>query len=343
MKTTTQSHRFSVKKLIAVAAAGLMTLSMAACKSGSDSSEESGAGKLKVGIIQYAPHPSLDNCYNGFVQGLKDAGYEDGVNITIDLQNAQGEMATSDLIAKNMVTAKYDLILGIATPSAMSAYSAARNTDIPVVFSAVSDPVAAGIVKSLTAPEYTTGTSDVLPLEAQMKMIRAFLPNAKKIGILYTTSEPNSVSHLEKFKALAPTYGFEIVSVGVTSAAEVATAATTLVSKGIDCINNFTDNNVVNNLATVINTANNAKIPVFGSEVEQVKNGCIASESIDYLSLGVETGKMAAKILKGEAKAGTLAVQQISDSTPVYNAAVCEALGVTLPEAYKSAEAMKAE
>jgi putative ABC transport system substrate-binding protein len=321
----------NIRKITAILISALVLLTLASC-SKSDSN-------LKIGVIQFAPHPSLDNCYQGFVQGLKEAGYEDGKNITIDFQNAQGEVSTSDMFAKNMATSKYDMIVGIATPAALSAYSAAKDSGIPVVFSAVSDPVTPGIVKSIQKPEYNcTGTSDVLPLEKQMQMIRAFLPDAKKIGILYTTSEPNSVTHLNTFKELAPKYGFEIEAIGVTNASEVSSAAVTLTSKGIDCINNFTDNNVVNNLSSVINAANQAKIPVFGSEVEQVKNGCVASESIDYVNLGIETGKMAARILKGEVKAGDLSVKLISDSKPVYNKKVMEQLGLTLPESYIDAE-----
>jgi len=298
---------------------------------------------LNIGVIQYAPHPSLDNCYTGFAEGLKEAGFADGENIKIDFQNAQGEMSNSDMIAKNMVASKYDLIFGIATPSAMSAYSAAKDTDIPVVFCAVSDAVAAGIVRSNEKPEYNvTGTSDVLDLEAQMKLIRAFLPDAKKIGIIYTTSEPNSITHLAAFKDLAPKYGFEIVEVGVTNASEVAAAATTVVAKGVDCINNFTDNNVVNNLASVLHAAEAGGIPVFGSEVEQVKNGCLAAESIDYISVGREAGKMAAEILNG-GKASEMPVALISDCTPVYNKKVAEKLNISLPEAYSDAEEVSAQ
>lgn len=322
------------KKIVIMVLALTMIFTLAACSGEEQPAEEA----LKIGVIQIAPHPSLDNCYKGFVEGLASQGFKEGENIKIDYQNAQGEPSNSDMIAKNMVSAKYDLILGIATPSAMSAYSAAKDTDIPIVFSAVSDPVAAGIVKSVEKPEFSTGTSDVLPLDAQLKMIRAFLPEAKKIGILYTTSEPNSVTHLAACKELAPKYGFEIVAMGVTNASEVATAATSLVSKGIDCINNFTDNNVVNNLSSVLHAADAANIPVFGSEIEQVKNGCLAAEGIDYVSLGRETGKIAAKILKGEAKAGDIPVALISDSTPVYNKAVAAGLGITLPEEYKEAE-----
>ncbi|MFA7674329.1 MAG: ABC transporter substrate binding protein, partial [Clostridia bacterium] len=131
-------------------------------------------------------------------------------------------------------------------------------------------------------------------------------------------------------------YGFEIVEVGVTNASEVAAAVTTVISKGVDCINNFTDNNVVNNLSTVINAADEANIPVFGSEIEQVKNGCLAAEGIDYVELGRETGRIAARILKGEA-AGSISVALISASEPVYNKTVAERLGIALPEAYSEA------
>jgi putative ABC transport system substrate-binding protein len=313
-----------------------LTLTLAACGGSGDGDQAE--EMLEIGIIQIAPHPSLDNCYQGFIEGLASEGFKEGENIKIDYQNAQGEMANSDMIAKNMVSAQYDLILGIATPAAMSAYSAAKDTDIPIVFSAVSDPLAAGIVKSLEKPEYSTGTSDVLPLEAQLQMIRAFMPEAKKIGVLYTTSEPNSVTHLAALEELAPEYGFEVVAVGVTNASEVGSGAASLVSKGVDCINNFTDNNVVNNLSTLVHAADGANIPVFGSEIEQVKNGCAASQSIDYVSLGRETGKIAAKILRGEAKAGDIPVSLISDCTPVYNKEVCDRLGLVLPEEYKDAE-----
>jgi putative ABC transport system substrate-binding protein len=334
------------KKLTTILTAIALAASCAACSSPSASSAAGAGGSaadknIKVGVVQFATHPSLDNCYKGFKEGLEEAGFKDGDNITIDFQNAQGDTSNSDLIAKNMVSKKYNLIMGIATPSAMSAYSAAKSTDIPVVFTAVSDPLAAGIVKAKEKPGVNcTGSSDILPLEQQIKMIRAFLPNAKKIGIIYTTSEPNSVSQLKQFKELAPKYDFEVVDVGVTNSSEVAAASATAVSKGVDCINNFTDNNVVNNLSTVLQAANGAKIPVFGSEVEQVKNGCLASQSIDYVALGKETGKMAAKILKGEAKASDIPVYEVKECTPVYNKAVMEQLGLTLPTEYSNATAV---
>lgn len=299
---------------------------------------------VTVGVIQYATHPSLDNCYDGFVQGLAEGGYVESENLTIDFQNSMGDMANGDMQAKNMVSSGDAMVVGIATPSAMSAYAATKEDGIPVVFVAVSDAVAAGIVESNEAPGTNcTGVSDVLNLEEQVKMIRAFQPEATKIGIIYTTSEPNSVSHLEKIQPIAEKYGFEIVAEGISSAAEVATAAASLVAKGVDCINNFTDNNVVDNLPMVLHAADEAGIPVYGSEVEQVVNGCLATQGIDYVALGREAGLMAAKILDGEAEPSTMAVGLIDEVTPAYNSEVAARLGIELPADYADAADVTAE
>lgn len=338
--------KHTLKKALSLVFALTMIFSLAACSGGSaaptasaapTTSEPPAAEPMKVGILQFAPHPSLDNCYTGIVQGLADAGYVDGDNITIDYQNGNGETETNNLIASNFVTGGYDIIIAIATPSAMSAYAAAREAGIPVVFSAVSDPLGAGLVETLDAPNTgATGTSDSLNLEGQLKMIRALLPDADTIGILYTTSEPNSVSHLAAFNELAPEYGFTVEAVGITDSSEVASGAAALVAKGVDCVNNFTDNNVVNNLGVLLNATDAAGIPVFGSEEEQVKNGCVASETLDYVALGVTTGDMAAQILGG-GDVNTLAVSVVRDSKPVYSAANCEKFGITIPEAYAGA------
>ena len=304
--------------------------------------ENAGDKGLKIGILQYASHPSLDNCREGVLKGLEEKGYKNGENVTIDYQNANNQSADSDQIAKNMVAKGYNMIIAIATPAAVSAYSAAAGTNTNVIFCAVSDPVEAKLVSSLDAPGGNcTGTSDLLNLEAQLKMIRAFLPESKKIGILYTTSEANSASHLAQLKELAPGYGFEIVEQGVQSAADIPTAAASLAGK-VDCINNFTDNNVVENLNVVLQQANQANIPVFGSEIEQVKNGCLASESLDYVVLGQKTGYMAARVLGGE-KAETMAVERIKDSFPCYNPDVLSSLSLTLPAGYAAAEQVKGE
>ncbi len=332
------------KKTITIALAAFSAaIGLTAC-SGTNTADKPTEPKdvYTVGVIQYATHPSLDNCYKGFVQGLAEEGFVEGENLKIDFQNAQGDIANSDLMAKTMVTNKVDLMGAIATPAAMSQYSAAKNSDIPMVFTAVSDPISAGLVKSLDKPgTNATGTSDVLPLVKQVEMIRAFLPDAKKIGVIYTTSETNSISHLKTLEAVAAEAGFEVISVGVANSSEVASAAASVVAQGADCINNFTDNNVVDNLASVLKAANDGGIPVFGSEIEQVKLGCLAAEGIDYVALGEQTGRMAGRVLKGEA-VSEIAVEEVKESTPVYNKKVCEALGLELPETYQDAEDVSA-
>ena len=258
---------------------------------------------VTIGISQFAEHGSLDNCREGFLEGLKEAGYEEGKNLTIEYQNAQADTGNAATIADSFVNKKVDLICAIATPSAMSAYNSAMDADIPVIYTAVSDPSGAGLVNE-DGPNVgnITGTSDKLPVTEQMALIRELMPDAKKIGILYTTSEANSVSTIQEYKDHAEEYGFEIVDTGINTIADVEMAAKDLASK-VDCISNLTDNTVVSALQTVLAAANDAKIPVFGSEVEQVKNGCVAAVGIDYVALGKQTGEMAAKVLKGEATA----------------------------------------
>ena len=292
---------------------------------------------VTVGIIQYASHPSLDNCTEGFLLGLAEGGYVQGENLEIDFQNAMADMATSDMQAKLMVSQGEQMVVGVATPAAMSAYSATAESGTPVVFVAVSDAVAAGIVESNEVPNTNcTGVSDVLNLDAQVQMIRAFLPEAKTIGIIYTVSEPNSITNLAKLREIAPEYGFAIEAIGITSASEVSIAAGSLIQLGVDLINNFTDNLVVENLPAVLIACEEANIPVFGSEVEQVVNGCLATQGIDYVELGKAAGRMAAEVLKG-ADPMTMPVGLIDEVTPAYNSETLGALGLVLPAEYADA------
>ena len=191
------------------------------------------------------------------------------------------------------------MICAISTPCAASAYNSAMNTDIPTVYTAVSDPVVAGLAKEDgSSVGNITGSSDVLPVEEQLKMIGEMMPDAKKIGILYTTSGANSCSTIEEYKELADKYDFEIVDTGINTSADIEIAASDLVSK-VDCLCNLTDNTVVNALQTVLDKANGAKIPVFGSEIEQVKSGCVASMGNRLLPAWNRDRKDGSKDFKG--------------------------------------------
>ena len=327
------------KKVLAVILTAVCTMGlMAGCgnsnvgNTNTQKNASSAEDGYKIGISQFAEHGSLDNCREGFLEGLKEEGIEEGKNLTVDYQNAQTDTGTASTIADSFVSAKEDLICAIATPCAQSAYNSAMNADIPVVYTAVSDPVAAKLAnEDGSCVGNVTGSSDVLPVEEQLKMIRAMLPDAKKIGIMYTTSEANSVSAIEEYKSLVKKYDFELVEKGITTTADVSLAADDLLSK-VDCITNLTDNTVVASLPTILDKANEKKIPVFGSEIEQVKIGCLAAEGIDYIALGKQTGKMAAKVLKGETKASEQNFETITEPGFYVNNKVAENLGITVPD-----------
>ncbi len=285
-----------------------------------------------IGISQFAEHGSLDNCREGFLAGLAEEGIEEGTNLTVLFDNAQADTGTASTISDNYVSKKVNLICAIATPSAMSAYNSTMNTDIPVIYTAVSDPVGAGLANEDGTPVGNiTGTSDALAVDAQLEMIRKILPDAKKIGIIYTTSEANSVSTIAQYKEAAGNYGFEIVDSGINTIADVDLAAADLVTK-VDCITNLTDNTVVSALQTVIAKATDAGIPVFGSEVEQVKAGCVASMGLEYYELGKQTGHMAAKVLKGEAKASEMNYEVITEPSLYINTAAADKVNLVLDD-----------
>lgn len=337
-----------MKKFISLMAVACLTMGMFTGCGSTDSNEtdttqssQVSEDMVTVGIAQFAPHGSLDNCVEGFKLGMAEAGFVEGENVTYDLQNAQADMANTNQIAQSMVAANVDLLCGVATPMAQACYNAA-NGKIPVIYTAVTDPVAAELAnEDGTSVGNVTGTSDKLAIDAQLDMIRKFLPEAKTIGILYTTSEANSVSAIEEYKALAPNYGFEIVESGISQSSDIPIAATELAGK-VDCISNLTDNTVVSALATVLDAANKAGIPVFGSEIEQVKNGCVATEGLDYIALGKQTGEMAARVLKGE-NAQDIPFETITEYSLYINSAALENLGLSCPEDLKATATEAAE
>ena len=316
------------KKVLAVmmsAMMGTMMMGMAV-----QASEEPEA--VTVGISQFAEHGSLDNCREGFLQGLDEAGYVEGENLTVIYENAQSDTGTAATISDSFVSQGVDLVCAIATPTAMSAYNSCMDTEIPVIYTAVSDPLSAGLIDEEGANVGNiTGTCDQLPVKEQLEMIRELMPDAKTVGILYTTSEANSISTIETYKELAGDYGFEIVDTGISTIADVELAVQDLAGK-VDCISNLTDNTVVSALQTVLAAANDAGIPVFGSEIEQVRNGCMAAMGLDYVQLGRQTGAMAAKVLKGEATAKELPYETIEGASLYVNTEAASNLGYEFSE-----------
>lgn len=296
-------------------------------------------GDYTIGIAQYAVHGSLDNCREGFLKGLADEGFVEGENLEVIYENANGDGSLSGQIITNFVSNDVDMVCAIATPIAQSAYSVTKRTDIPVIYTAVTDPVLAELATEDQMPVGNiTGTSDKLPVSEQLAMIREILPEAKTVGILYSTNEVNSQAAIEEYKKAAPEFGLEIVESGISTSADIPLAAEQLAAK-VDCISNLTDNNVVSSLPVVLEAASKNGIPVFGSEIEQVKKGCLAAMGLDYISLGEQTGRMAAKVLKGEKKASEMPYELIEGAAFYGNTKAAEDLGMELPESLTSSAA----
>lgn len=316
----------TLKKLLCTALSLSLVLALAAC--GGEGGGDTAGGEVPIiGINQYGSHGSLDNCREGFLQGLQEAGLVEGTDYTIDYQNANFDTNLATQIAQAFSAEDAALMVGIATPSATACYAAAEDKDIPVVFTAITDPVGAKLDSG-----NITGTSDVLPVQGQLELIRAIQPEAKTIGIVYTTSEPNSVYSIGIYEELAADYGFTIEAIGVTAQSEVTQAVDTLISQGVDCLSNLTDNNVVGVLGSILEKTNEAGIPVYGSEIEQMELGCVAGAGLDYVQLGIQTGKMAAQILTGEATCEDLPYETIENYGLYVNSNALAAMGLTLPE-----------
>lgn len=323
------------KKLLAVLlAVVLIAAAFAGCSASGKNSGGSTSGK--VAILQYMPHSSLDNCTQGVKNALDSAGIE------YDVQVGSSGSADSDCqsYAEQMASSgNYSAIIAVATPAAVSAYSAVRNasSNIPVIFCAVSDPVAAGLVNSVDEPgNNCTGTSDAIDIAGQVKLIKTLQPNIKNLGVIYTTTEANSISQLATLKAECDANGINLVQKGINEASELQAVSVSIVSE-VDAITNLTDNNVVDNMSVVLEQANQKGIPIYGSEIEQVKKGCIASASIDYVALGEKTGNIAVDVLGGKS-AATYPVVNVSDSFLVVNPDVASSLGITIPAELNDAQ-----
>lgn len=282
-----------------------------------------------VAITAIVEHPALDSIRKGVIEELAREGFVDGKNIKIDYQSAQGSTATAAQIARKFVGDKADIIIPITTPSAQPVVAATRS--IPIVFSGVTDPVAAKLVKSWE-PSGTnvTGISDHKAIAPQVKLIQTLVPDLKAVGYVYSAGEVNSAIVLEELKQEAQKQGLTVVPVAVQRSADIGTAARSLNGK-VQAIYISEDNAVVSAYEALHKAALEAKIPVIAADRDTVQRGAIAAYAVNQYDIGVATGKTAARVLKGE-KAGAIPTQEVSKLELSINTKTAKELGINLAE-----------
>ncbi|HFI0037882.1 TPA: ABC transporter substrate-binding protein [Streptococcus suis] len=282
-----------VKKLATISLASISALTLAACSSSSD---QASTETVKVGVLQYMEHESLTAAREGFVAELEANGYKEGEKLVLDYQNAQGDQANLQTISEQLIGGN-DIVLAIATPSAQSL--ATVSTETPIVFTAVTDPLSADLVESIEKPGgLLTGTSDQAPIDKQVELLGQAVPDAKTVGILYTTSERNSEVQVEQAKDLLEKAGYKVVVKGITSTNEVQDATTSLM-KDVDALFIPTDNTVASTMTMIGELSVEHKVPVIGGSTDMVDEGGLLTYGTNYEALGRQTAKMAIKIIEG--------------------------------------------
>ncbi|MDX1450944.1 MAG: ABC transporter substrate-binding protein [Oleiphilaceae bacterium] len=289
-----------------------------------------------VAITQIVEHPALDSVRQGVKDVLQEAGWVEGENLTWNYQSAQGATATAAQIAKKFAGENPDVIVAIATPSAQAVVASARNSN--VVFSAVTDPVSAKLVKAWDQPSpKVTGVSDLTPVDQHLQLIKEALPKAAKLGVIYNPGEANSVALVNLVKQHAPGLNLEVVEAASPKSADVQTATRSLLGK-VDVIYLPTDNTVISALEGVIKVAQQADIPVFAADTDSVKRGAVAALGFNYYDVGRQTGEMVVAVLQGKAP-GDIPVQGVQKTELYVNPGAAERMGLTLkPELIQRAK-----
>ena len=294
-----------------------------------------------IGVLQYMEHGALDAAYEGFIAGLAEGGYIEGENIKIDLKNAQGDLTTTQTIANQYVSDDVDMMFAIATQAVQSAYNATK--DIPILMTAVTDPVEAGVVKDWNqSGTNVTGTSDLTPVAKQMELITELVPEAKTVGVIYTTSEVNSEVQVKMAEEAASNLGLQVIRVGVTTVNDIPQAVASVIDK-VDAMYAPTDNLIASSMPVLWNACLDKKVPIVAGVDTMVIDGGIATEGIDYYQLGYETGLMAAQVLEGK-DPSTMPINTLQNTTLIVNQKNAEAIGLSIPDSIlKGAEIIGGE
>ncbi len=337
----------SLRRMLGIGLSLVLALGLAGCGGTAPSTSETPQGtgqgsseekQVKIGIIQIVEHPALDAARQGFLDTLKANGYEEGKNLKLVYQNAQNDQSMLNSIAQQFATSDLDLILAIATPSAQAMASA--TDEIPILITAVTDPVEAKLVDSMDKPGGNiSGTTDMNPIKEQLDLLKKLVPDAKTVGVIYNAAEVNSEVQVRIVKEEAPALGLEIVEATVSSSADVLQAAQSLIGK-VNAIYVPTDNMVVSAAQSVVQVANENKIPLISGESSVVDAGGLGTIGINYTNLGAQTGEMALRILDG-AKPADMPVEGQKNFDIVLNQEAIDLLGIEVPADIKSKATVK--
>ena len=325
-----------MKKTLKLILGSLMSLILlASCGGGgqdqpaTEAPEETSSDIKRIGVIQLVEHESLDQAYKGFIDGLSEKGYTEGENLELDFNNAQGDQSNTTTIAQKLVNDQPDLIFAIATPAAQAV--ANQTTEIPVVITAVTDPQLAGLVDSNEAPGGNiTGTSDLTPVKEQINLIKEISPEANSVGILYTSSEDNSILQAELAVEAAEEAGLTAEEFTVSKTEDIMAVTQSLVGK-VDAVYIPTDNLLAANIPAVSQILTPAGIPLIVGATGMMEEGALATKGLDYYELGKQTADMAIRVLEGEDPA-TMAIEYQENSALYMNQKIIDELGIEIPE-----------
>ena len=324
------SHISKKMKLLSLGVATVFAAGVFAGCGGSQQAGSSSGKTYKIGVVQLVEHNALDAANKGFVDGLKERGYEQDKNVEFDQQNAQADQSNLQNIAQRFVSGKMDLICAIATPAAQTVANATK--DIPIVGTAITDYVGAKLAASNEKPGGNiTGTSDMNPIKEQIDLLLKIKPDAKTIGTIYCSSEVNSEVQIKAMQEYAESKGLTVKVATISTVNDLQQAAQSLVGS-VDAFYEPTDNIVASAMPTLVAITDPAKIPVICAEPNMVKAGGLATYGIDYYKLGVQTGHMAADILEGKSKPADMSIEMAKDLKVTVNKADAARLGLTLPE-----------
>lgn len=325
------------KKIVAAVLATAMAMSVTACgnaggasSAAAENSAASGKQMINIGVAQLVTHPSLDASLKGFQQALADAGYVEGENVTYDVQNAQGEQANCVTIANTFANKKPDMILAIGTPAAQAV--AKVITDTPILVTAITDPADAKLVASNEKPgANVSGTSDKTPVKEQIEMLKTLVPDLKTVGFLYSSSETNSKLQIEWAKAACEELGLKYQEFTASNSNEVQQVTQSMVGK-VQGVYIPTDNLMASSMKNVTSVTTANKLPVIPGAIGMVTDGGTCTVGLNYEKLGYQTGQMAIKVLKGEAKVGDMPIEYQDQLDIYYNSEAAAKMGMVLPD-----------